>query len=81
MKVTLLGYRETNFTDEKTGEIVRGVTIHYTVPMTGRNCFGDEAERKFIHESKKDSLPELIPGAQYDIDYSSKGKIMGIKAL
>ena len=80
MKVTLLGYRVTSFVDDKTGEVVEGTSLFYSFPMTGEGTHGEEAEKKFIRKGQLE-LPVLEIGAEYDMGYNSKGRLMEIEAI
>ena len=80
MKVKMLGWRNVSFTDERTGESVKGVNLFYSFPMIGGECDGQEAEKKFVRDGSI-TLPDIKVGEMYEMGFNSKGRLLAMAVV
>lgn len=82
MKVKLLGVRPVEFTDEKTGEIIEGISMYIAYPDP--DVYGVIADKKFIRNDAAEKLgidiKSLTEGINKDIDIelNPRGKLSSI---
>ena len=82
MKVKLLGVRPVDFTDEKTGEIIEGISMYIVYPDP--DVYGVIADKKFIRNDAAEKLgidiKSLTDGINKDIDIelNPRGKLSSI---
>lgn len=82
MNVHLLGVRPVEFTNEKTGEIVEGITLYISYPDS--DVYGVVADKKFISNEAAErlelSVEALIKaiGSDIDIMINPRGRLSGI---
>lgn len=83
MVVRLVGRRDVNFKDEKTGQKISGMTVHFLVPIDSHGD-GFEGDRFFVPSSKED-LIKFINSFDIDeminIEYNKYGKVSQVSAL
>ncbi len=79
MKVTLIGFKTVDFTDEDSGKKVQGISLYISFPDA--DTFGEACERQFVYKSIFDAagitskmLEELI-NDEINIEYNRRGKI------
>lgn len=82
MKVTLIGFKTVDFTDEESGKRVNGISLYISFPDA--DTVGEACERQFVSSKilddsgiKADDLEEFING-EINIEYNRKGKIGSI---
>ena len=76
MTVTLLGYNKMSFKADD-GRQLEGTSIYYSYPTFAKNGYGVEAEKKFV--AADFDLPPLIVGDTYEMDFSSKGRLLAMR--
>ena len=82
MKVKLLGIRPVEFTDDKTGEIIEGISLYIAYPDP--DVYGCIADKKFINNSAAEKLKidtkTLIEAIDHDIDIelNPRGRLSAI---
>lgn len=75
MKVEILGIVDGSFKDQKTGELVSGIRIHYHEPIpVGRKGQGIMCSNAFLSSAKLESNPNLQVGHVYRFYYNRYGK-------
>lgn len=79
MKVTLIGFKTVDFTDEDSGKKVQGISLYISFPDA--DTVGEACERQFVNKSIFDAagitskmLEELI-NDEINIEYNRRGKI------
>ena len=81
MKVTLLGFKSVDFTDDN-GARVEGINLYIGYPDS--NTVGKAAERQFIYKEVFDGFgvsPELLAkyiNKEINIEYNRRGKVGGL---
>lgn len=82
MKVTLIGFKSVDFTDEESGKEVQGISLYISFPDA--DVVGEACERQFVKKSILDAaqitskmLEELINDV-INIEYNRRGKIGSI---
>lgn len=82
MKVKLLGVRPVEFPDDKTGEMVKGMSLYITYPDS--DVYGVIADKKFINISVADRLNINIEtlvksiNSDIDIELNPRGRLSSI---
>lgn len=83
MLVKLLGLRPVEFEDEKTGNMIEGVSLYIAYP--DEDVYGEIADKKFINKDtltrlnlRDDQLIEAV-GSEIDLTLNPRGKLSGIK--
>lgn len=71
LNVEILAYRNVRFTDEKTGEIIEGTSVHWRVVSDTEN--GEIPNKQFIKEWRRFTLGEQRLPIQFE---SSSGKMV-----
>ena len=82
MKVKLLGVRPVEFTDEKTGELIEGISMYIAYPDL--DVYGLLADKKFISNSASEKLGINIEmliksiNSDIDIELNPRGRLSSI---
>lgn len=82
MKVKLLGVRPVEFTDEKTGDCIEGISLYIAYP--DEDVYGVVADKKFVKNDAAEKLgidiKLLTAGINKDIDIelNPRGKLSSI---
>lgn len=72
MKVKVLGVQNVDYTSRKTGNPVKGVTIHAT--YKDAQVQGEAVNNIFISDNLKLAcISELMPGQTVDVEYNNRG--------
>lgn len=75
----ILGIRDVNFIDEKTGKPIIGVSIYVAYPRTG--VTGEETAKFFLAPDKAASISNLLyPGSEVVVYFNRHGKIEAMEA-
>lgn len=80
MRVKVLGYREVNMVDDKTGRPIVGVTLFISYPMDG--VFGEMATKQYISDQLRSACgfrPEV--GKVVNLEYGPNGRPVGVYPL
>jgi len=79
MKVTLIGFKSVDFTDEDNGKHIEGMNLFISYPDA--DVVGKAAEKQFINKTVFDDFgvsPELLKkyiDKEINIEYNRRGKI------
>lgn len=77
MKATIIGFRNYNFQSEKDGRQVEGTTLHLAKEkygVTGKEGFKTSISKTLAERCQ--FWPEV--GAEVEVEYDDRGKIIGI---
>lgn len=82
MKVTLIGFKSVDFTDEESGKHVEGISMYLSYPDAG--VIGKSSERQFIDKAVFEGFgvsPELLGkyvNKDINVEYNRRGKIASL---
>lgn len=72
MRITIVGIKDTRFTNKETGEVITGQSIHFE--YCERNVHGFAVDRCFLSEVKKLKQIPDVP-CEADLFYNKYGKV------
>lgn len=78
MKVTVLGIQDVNYTSRKTGNLVKGTTLH--TAFSDAQVVGQAVSDIFISDNLGIScLSEIKPGMSVNVEYNNRGYVCGVE--
>ncbi len=81
MKMTVLGLEKVDYTSKKTGEPVKGITLHCS--CRDQNVIGYRAESVFVSD-RLDCFRDLTilqPGAVINVEYNRRGYVADVEVI
>lgn len=79
MKVAIIGIKDIDFTDSKTGREISGIQLFVTYPQKGID--GLASAKIFLDRRTVNELDKYpCPGSELHIDYDMKGRIVGVES-
>lgn len=77
MKVTLLGVQMVDYVSKKTGNPVKGVTLH--AKYKDAQVTGEAVDSIYVSDSLDlPCIPELKPGQIVDVSYNNRGYVCDV---
>lgn len=77
MKAKVLGTQAVDYTSRRTGNLVKGVTLH--VSYKDSQVCGDAVSNVFVSDNLAiPGIADVAPGMTVDIEYNSRGYVCGL---
>lgn len=78
MKVKVLGIQSVDYVSRKTGNPVKGVTLHTT--YKDAQVQGDATGNIFVSDNLGiPCVPEIRPGMMVNVEYNNRGYVAGLE--
>jgi len=80
MKVKVLGIQNVDYTSKKTGNPVKGTTLHCCFPDA--QVRGEAVDNIFVSDNLRlDCVLNIMPGDMVDVEYNNRGYVCNITPL
>lgn len=78
----IVGLLKTSFKSKESGELIEGVTVHVTDPISPEKGEGVSADHVFLSTYRVKQLPfTLAVGQEIEVLYSKWGKVATLRLL
>ena len=81
MKKTVLGVQKVDYISRKTGEPVKGITLHCSCKDV--DVIGDAVESLFVSDRLDctENLYSILPGQVVDVEYNRRGYVADVTVI